>query len=171
MSFTFRTLAATAAIVLAMPAFAQGIEIAQPYARSASPTAKTGAAFMQIINHGEADRLIGAASPAAELVQLHTHMETDDGVMQMMHVQEGFDLPAGETVSLERGGKHVMLMGLTSPLEQGATVSVTLTFEKAGEMVLDVPVDLERMPGDMDMSGGAEMDHDMEHGDDKAKAE
>ncbi len=170
MSFTFRTLAATVAIAVAMPAFAQGIEIAEPYARSASPTAKTGAAFMQIINHGEADRLTGASSPAADLVQLHTHMESDDGVMQMMHVEEGFDLPAEDTLSLERGGKHVMLMGLTAPLEQGATVPVTLTFEKAGDMVLDVPVDLERMPG-MDMGDGAGMDHDMDHGDDVGKSE
>ncbi|HEY9039969.1 MAG TPA: copper chaperone PCu(A)C [Roseovarius sp.] len=171
MSFTYRTLAAAAAIVLAMPAFAQGIEIAEPYARSASPTAKTGAAFMQVINHGEADRLTGASSPAADLVQLHTHMESDEGVMKMMHVEEGFDLPAGGTLSLERGGKHVMLMGLTAPLEQGATVSVTLTFEKAGDMVLDVPVDLKRMPGGMDMSDGAGMDHDMDHGEDVGKSE
>lgn len=167
MSFTFRTLAATAAIAFAMPAFAEGIEIADPYARSASPTAKTGAAFMQIINHDEADRLINASSPAADLVQLHTHLEGDDGVMKMMHVEEGFDLPEDGTLHLQRGGKHVMLMGLTSPLEQGATVSVTLTFEKAGDMVLDVPVDLERMPGGMDH----DMDHDMEHGDDAATTE
>ncbi|MCQ0093648.1 copper chaperone PCu(A)C [Roseovarius sp. M141] len=166
MSFTFRTLAATAAIVFAMPAFAGSIEIADPYARSAAPTAKTGAAFMQIVNHGEADRLINAASPAADLVQLHTHVEGDDGVMKMMHVEEGFDLPAEGTLSLERGGKHVMMMGLTSPLEQGATVSVTLTFEKAGDLVVEIPVDLERMPGD-----GAKMDHDMEHGDHAGKSE
>ena len=172
MSFTFRTLAATAAIVFAMPAFAEGIEIVEPYARSASPTAKTGAAFMQIVNHGEADRLINATSPAADLVQLHTHIEGDNGVMKMVHVEEGFDLPAGGTLSLERGGKHVMLMGLTSPLEQGATVSVTLTFETAGDMVLDVPVDMERMPaGGMDMEGDPEMDHEMEDGDDTTKSE
>lgn len=168
MSFTFRTLAATAAIAFAMPAYAESIEIVAPYARSASPTAKTGAAFMQIVNHGEADRLTGASSPAADLVQLHTHMESDEGVMKMVHVEEGFDLSAGETLSLERGGKHVMLMGLTAPLEQGATVSVTLTFEKAGDMVLDVPVDLERMPGDgINIGDGAGIDH----GNDVGKSE
>ncbi len=171
MSFTFRTLAATAAITFALPVFAEGIEIADPYARSAAPTAKTGAAFMQIVNHGDDDRLTGASSPAADLVQLHTHVESDDGVMKMMHVEEGFDLPAGGTLSLERGGNHVMLMGLTAPLEQGAIVPITLTFEKAGDMVLDVPVDLERMPGGMDMGDGAAMDHDMGQGDDAGKAE
>lgn len=147
MSFTFRTLAATAAIAFAMPAFAGDIEIVAPYARSASPTAKTGAAFMQIVNHGGADRLIDAASPAADLVQLHTHIEGEGGVMKMQHVEEGFDLPEYGTLSLERGGHHVMLMGLTAPLEQGDTVSVTLTFETAGDMTVEVPVDLERQPG------------------------
>ncbi len=149
MSFTFRTFAATAAIalampVLAMPAFAGDIMVEDAYVRSASPTAKTGAAFMQIINHGEADRLTGVASPAADLVQLHTHVESSDGVMQMKHVEGGFEVPADGTLSLERGGKHVMLMGLTAPLAQGDTVPVTLSFEKAGDVTIDVSVDLER---------------------------
>ena len=147
MSFTFRSIAAAAAIACAMPAFAGGITVQDAYARSASPTAKTGAAFMQIVNDGEDDRLIGAASPAANVVQLHTHVESGDGVMQMKHVEEGFDMPAGSTLSMERGGKHVMMMGLTAPLAQGDIVPITLTFEKAGDMTIDVPVDLERMPG------------------------
>ena len=147
MSFTFRSIAAAAAIACAMPAFAGSITVQDAYARSASPTAKTGAAFMQIVNDGPDDRLIGAASPAADVVQLHTHVESGDGVMQMKHVEDGFDMPAGSTLSMERGGKHVMMMGLTAPLAQGDVVPVTLTFEKAGDMTIDVPVDLNRMPG------------------------
>ncbi|WP_138934502.1 copper chaperone PCu(A)C [Roseovarius arcticus] len=147
MSFTFRSIAVAAAIACAMPAFAQGITVEDAYVRSASPTAKTGAAFMQVVNDGEDDRLIGAASPAANVVQLHTHIEGGDGVMQMKHVEEGFDVPAGTTLSMERGGKHVMMMGLTAPLAQGDVVPVTLTFEKAGDITIDVPVDLKRMPG------------------------
>ncbi|WP_324755076.1 copper chaperone PCu(A)C [Roseovarius sp. Pro17] len=169
MSFTFRTFAATAGIALALampilatPAFAADIMVDDAYARSASPTAKTGAAFMQIVNHGEADRLTGAASPAADLVQLHTHVESSDGVMQMMHVEDGFELPADSTLSLERGGKHVMFMGLTAPLAQGDTVPVTLSFEKAGNVTIDVTVDLERLPGE---AMTHDMDHDMDHED------
>lgn len=156
MTLAIRSLLTGAALLAAMPAFASDIMIDDAYARSASPTAKTGAAFMQIVNHGEADRLVDVTSPAAELVQLHTHVESDAGVMQMKHVEEGFDLPANGTLSLERGGKHVMLMGLTAPLEQGKSVPVTLTFEKAGEMTIDVTVDLERAPGEG-------MSHDMDH--------
>lgn len=162
MSFTFRTFAAAAVLAiaipaLAMPAIACDIEVHDAYALSASPTAKTGAAFMEIVNVGDADHLIGVASPAAERVELHAHVESGDGVMQMIHVEDGFELPARSTLTLQRGGKHVMLMGLTAPLVQGNMVPVTLSFEKAGDITVDVPVDLERKPG-------VAMDHDMDHG-------
>lgn len=131
---------------LAMPAFgAETITITDAYARASSAMAKTGAAFMIIENRGaEDDRLIAAKSEAAERVELHTHLESDDGVMQMLEVEEGFAIPAGGTHALERGGDHVMFMGLRTPFEHGATVTLTLTFEIAGDLVAEIPVDLER---------------------------
>ena len=161
------TSAALAATLLALPAFAQDITVSDAYARASSPVAKSGAAFMVIHNAGsQDDRLISAQSDAAAVVELHTHMDMGEGVMKMMHVEEGFPIPAGGMHALARGGDHVMLMGLTGPMEQGNTVSVTLVFENAGEMVLDVPVDLARKPdeGAHDMSGG--MSHDMSHDND-----
>lgn len=142
-----------AALFAASPALAADITINDAYARSASPAAKSGAAFMEIVNTGtEDDRLIAAASDAAAKVELHTHKDMGDGVMKMMEVEEGFPVPAGGNHVLERGADHVMLMGLTGPMEQGETVTVTLTFEKAGDMVVEIPVDLERQ-------GGAMIDH------------
>ena len=144
MSLRLTAFTALAALTFSAAAMAQGIEVHDPYARSASPMAKTGAAFMVIHNHGDAsDRLIGASSPAAKMVQLHTHRE-EDGVMKMIHVDDGFALPADGEIVMERGGKHVMLMGLTEPLDQGKTIPVTLTFETSGEIEIEVPVDLER---------------------------
>lgn len=132
------------ALILAAPAFAE-IKIADAYARSASPMAKSGAAFLVIRNaDATADRLIGAQSDAAARTELHTHLDDGNGVMRMVHVEEGFELPADGEITMVRGGKHVMLMGLTSPMEQGGTVTVTLTFENAGDIVVEVPVDLER---------------------------
>lgn len=147
MSLRSSLLAACASLVLVTPALGQEIEIHDPYARSASPMARTGAAFMVIHNHGDADdRLIGVASPAAEKVELHTHRE-EDGVMRMIHVEDGFALPAGDgEIVMKRGGHHVMFMGLTAPFEHGETVPLTLVFETTGEVTLDVPVDLERRP-------------------------
>lgn len=146
MSLKSSLFAALAATALATPVLAQEIHVLDTYARSASPMAKTGAAFMLIENIGDADdRLIGAASPVAQKVELHTHIE-EGGVMKMVHVEEGFALPAGETLILQRGGAHVMLMGLTESFEQGKIIPLTLVFEKSGEIVVEVPVDLERKP-------------------------
>jgi copper(I)-binding protein len=148
MSLKSSLLAAVASLALVTPATAQEIEIHDPYARSASPMAKSGAAFMVIRNVGDAgDRLIGVESVAAQKVELHTHRE-EDGVMRMIHVEEGFALPEGGEIRMERGGHHVMLMGLTAPFEQGGTIPLTLIFETSGEVTLDVPIDLERAPED-----------------------
>ena len=136
------TLTAGAAILsIASAAFAGDITIDDAYARSSGKNAKAGAAFMTITNSGEDDRLIGVTSDVAARVELHTHKENADGVMQMLHVEEGFDLPAGAEHHLKRGGDHVMFMGLNQPFEHGATVPVTLIFEKAGEMTLEIADD------------------------------
>ncbi|EPX85420.1 copper chaperone PCu(A)C [Salipiger mucosus] len=133
-------------LALATPAAAD-IVISDAYARSAMPGAKTGAAFMQIENTGaEDDRLVAVDSEAAMKVELHTHVDMGDGVVKMTEVEEGFAIPAGGHHMLARGGDHVMFMGVTQPFEHGGTVTVTLTFEKAGERVVDIPVDLERQP-------------------------
>lgn len=151
MSFKPTLLAAAAALALTLPGAASamdGIMITDPYARSSSPMARSGAAFMEITNHaGEADRLVAAASPIAERVELHTHIEDGEGIMRMLEVEGGFEVPAGETILLQRGGMHVMFLGLTGEMAQGDMVDLTLTFEKAGEIELEVPVDLERMDG------------------------
>ncbi|KIC12317.1 copper-binding protein [Leisingera sp. ANG-M1] len=148
MSLKSVVLAAAAAAAFATSAFAgdaRKIMVHDPYARVSSPTAKAGAAFMEIMNHtGEDDRLIDVRSDAAARVQLHTHQEDANGVMKMMHVEEGFAVPAGAAHMLKRGGDHVMFMGLTQGLNHGDVVKVTLVFEKAGEIEIEVPVDLER---------------------------
>jgi hypothetical protein len=154
MSFRTALLAGACALIPALASAQVAIE--DPYARAASPSAISGAAFMQIMNMGEAeDRLVAAASDVAERVELHTHV-MDGDVMRMVEVEEGFAVPAGESISLERGGMHVMFLGLNRPLTQGDEVEVTLTFEQAGEVTVTIPVDNERMP--------AGMGHGMQHG-------
>lgn len=160
--FKTTLLAGAAALGLVLPAFAE-ITVEDAYARSASPMAKSGAAFMLIHNSGEtADRLIAVSSDAAARTELHTHLEDGNGVMRMVHVEEGFELPAEGMIAMQRGGKHVMLMGLNDAMEQGETVTITLTFEQAGDVVIEVPVDLERQDhGGMQHGTGA-----MKHGSD-----
>jgi copper(I)-binding protein len=140
--------AAIAATLLATTSvFAADIMIDDPYVRSSTPNSKTGAAFMTLMNHSDHDdRLIGARSDAAARVGLHTHIEDANGVMKMNEIVAGIPIAAGETHAMERGGDHVMLMGLTGPLEQGLEITVTLTFEKAGDVEVQIPVDHARKP-------------------------
>lgn len=144
--------AASAALVLAGPAWAE-IEVHDAYARSSNTMA--GAAFMVIHNQGDTDdRLIGVASDAAQRVELHTHIEDDNGVMRMVHVEEGMIVPAGGEIVMKRGADHVMFMGLTAPFEQDDVLSVTLIFETAGDVTVEIPVDQDRTE-----------DHGMDHND------
>ena len=110
---------------------------------------------MQIANDGAADRLIEARSDIARKVELHTHI-FENGVAKMREVEGGIPLPAGETVSLERGGLHVMFMGLTRPMNDGETFPLTLVFESGAELQLDVAVDNARRP-DQPMGGHGAM--------------
>lgn len=130
----------TAGALLADP-----ITISDAFARANGPNAKAGAAFMVIENTADtADRLIAAATDRARRVELHTHKIDANGVARMREVEGGFLIPANGGHALKRGGDHVMLMGLTQPFVNGETISVTLTFETAGEIVVDMPVRLGR---------------------------
>jgi hypothetical protein len=150
-----KSLLAATAVFFALPAFADGIEINDAYARVSTAMSKSGAAFMVIANSsGADDRLVSVASDVADRVELHTHKAGADGVMQMVEVPEGFAVPAGGQHVLQRGGDHVMFMGLHRSLAQGDVVTVTLTFEKAGDVVLDIPVDLTRAEAPMQMEQG-----------------
>lgn len=147
-----RSLLALPLLALALPAQAQQVRAGdivavQAWSRSA-PRGGSGAAFVTLRNTGsQPDRLISATSPAAGRVELHS-MVRDGDVMRMREVP-GIDLPPGQEVVLRPGGLHVMLMGLSQSLDQGATVPVTLTFQRGGQLVLDVPIQAAgaRQPG------------------------
>lgn len=152
----FQSFLAAAAVFLAAPAFAHdGVHINDPYARTMGEIGASGAIFLEIENHADVDdRLVAAASDVADKVELHTHKEGADGVMQMMAVPEGFPVTALQAHKLQRGGDHIMLMGLTREVKDGDMISVTLTFEHAGEVVVEVPVDNARKPEEMGMGMG-----------------
>ncbi len=109
------------------------------YVRAVPPGATVSAAFMTLHNPTGAPRaVVAAASPAATTVELHTHQH-DGGVMRMRQV-ERIDVPAGGQTALAPGGYHVMLIGLTGPLAEGATVPLTLTLDDGTRVTVDAPV-------------------------------
>ena len=148
----------SAGLLAAGAAIAQDITVHDAYARASGPAAQSGAIFMVIQNDGATDdRLVAAATDAAQRVELHTHAEDSAGVMRMIELEDGIPVPAGNSRELMRGGDHVMLLGLTRPLNHGDNLSLTLTFETAGEIEVEVPIDLERMPQPRHMHGHGAM--------------
>ena len=115
------------------------ITIVHAYARPTAPGQPVGGAYLRLVNQGPADRLVAARSEVAAGVELHSmHMEGD--VMRMREIA-AVELPAGRTVALKPGGMHLMLVGLKAPLETGDSFPLTLKFERAGEVVVTVPVE------------------------------
>lgn len=97
-------------------------------------------AYVTIRNTGkEADRLVSVSCDCATTTELHS-MTTKNGVMEMAEMKDGFAIAPGETLTLKPGGNHIMLMGLKVRPQDGSTVNVKLTFEKAGEITLAMPV-------------------------------
>ena len=123
----------------------EGIAIEHSYARANGTSARAGAAFLVIKNFSdEGDLLIGAKTDVSNIAELHTHKMDANGMTTMGPVEGGLAVPGHSQVELKRGGNHVMMMGLTQPLNQGDVVTLTLIFEKAGEITVQVPVDLKR---------------------------
>jgi copper(I)-binding protein len=131
--------------ILALPAFALdyklgAIEIGHPWSRATPPTAEAGGGFLAITNTGTTpDRLIAVKSPAADKVEIH-EMKMDGNIMRMREVEKGIEIPPGATVELKPGGFHVMFMGLRAPFAKDAKVPLTLVFEKAGSIDVDLMV-------------------------------
>ena len=141
-----------------------GLTIADPWARTSPEDTTYGAVYLSLTS-ADGDALVGASVPAdiAGTVEIHETVVADDassdttmamggessdttettmaGMGQMtMRPIDSLELPAGETVTLEPGGYHIMLIDLVAPLETGQEIEVTLTFESAGERTITVPV-------------------------------
>ncbi len=151
MKNTFAITLAIAASLIACAAGARDYQLStlaieQPFARATPPAAEVGGAYMTIDNKGAAaDRLVRVSSPAAGQVQIHS-MAMDGNVMRM-HEIAGLDLPAGKSVALKPGGLHLMMLGLRHPLTEGSRIPMTLTFEHAG--TIDIEVVVQSMTADM----------------------
>lgn len=116
------------------------ISIRGAFIRATLPRAPVGGAYLTITNAGgQDDRLIGATAPVGRNVEIH-EMSMQDGVMSMRRMADGLVIPAGHSVTLDPSGMHLMINGLTERLEEGGTLTLILTFERAGEVA--VPFDI-----------------------------
>ena len=133
------TAASILAIASAGRAQGEGIEVRDAFARATIGNATSGAVYLTIVNHASGpDRLVSASTPVAARTDLH--MTVRDGDVVRMRRLETIEIEAGGTVAFEPGGAHVMLSGLAAPLVEGESFELTLEFEAAGALRLEVPV-------------------------------
>jgi copper(I)-binding protein len=126
-------------VALALAAQAQDVpRVEGAWARPTVSGQSGGGGFLKITAGRAADRLIGVRAPVSKSTELHT-MQLDGVVMRMRPI-DAIVIPAGQTVELKPGGNHVMFMGLAQPLRPGARFPLTLRFETAGELTVEVQV-------------------------------
>lgn len=123
---------------ISLPAAAnETVRVLDAWARETILASRPGAAYATIESASD-DRLLGVTTPAANHVMIHA-IESDGDVSRMKHI-ETLALPAGERITLAPGGMHLMLIRLHDKLNEGATFPITLRFEKAGEVTVEVSV-------------------------------
>ncbi|MCS7038403.1 MAG: copper chaperone PCu(A)C [Caldilineales bacterium] len=131
------------------------ITVENPWVRATMMADGNSAAYMVLKNGGhEADALIGAITDVTATVELHD-MVMEGDVMKMRPVAgQRIPIPARGQVELKPGGLHIMLIGLKQKLDPGATVDLTLRFEKAGEVRVKAEVRAAEGLGDTHMEHG-----------------
>lgn len=119
---------------------AGNLRIEGAWTRATPPQASAAGGYVTITNEGDTDdRLSGGSANGIDKVEIH-EMAMDGDVMKMRPLADGLPIPAGETVTLEPGGLHLMMMGLSDPFKAGDTIAVSLTFEKSGSVTIMLPV-------------------------------
>lgn len=116
------------------------LSIQHPWSRETATGQAVGGGFMVVTNaSAKPDKLVGATTPLAREVQLHT-MSMEGGVMRMRQVEGGIAVPAKGKLEMKPGGYHLMFMGLKRPLKKGERFPVTLRFQTAGTLKVQFAV-------------------------------
>lgn len=126
--------------------------------------AMTGA-FGHLANTtGEDLTIVKLNSDAADLLEMH---ETVDGMMR--EIDGGFEVKAGETLVLEPGGDHFMLMEMAEDINPGDVITVTVETDNGDTQDIDFEarefVGAQENYGNIDDEHGGHGDHG-EHGHD-----
>ena len=127
---------------LSAPALAgsEDVVVEGAWSRASIGTSRPGAAYMTIRNAGdEAVTLSEIRTDIAMMPEIHRSSTNDPGVSSMAPAGS-IVIGSGETVALEPGGLHAMLMRLLRPMAEGERYKLTLVFSDGGEVVVDVPI-------------------------------
>jgi copper(I)-binding protein len=129
--------------------------VSDAWVREPAEGATATAAYAVITNDGdEAITLVAASSPLTDQVELHETSMADDGTMSMQEKESGFVIEAGDSLVMEPGGAHVMMLDV-DPAEVAGEIEITYDFDGADPVTVQAAVQPLPAGGDM-----AEMEHD-----------
>lgn len=117
----------------------EGIVVNDAWARAARQDQPATAAYLSLCSADGNDALVSASFAGANATELHVTVTSEDGTAAMSQTQS-IDLPAGETVALKPGGAHIMMIGVTEAIAPGDSPVLTLEFEKADPVEIELEV-------------------------------
>jgi copper(I)-binding protein len=113
------------------------LRIDHPWSRPTPPGAPTPAGYLTVTNTGATpDRFLDGSTPDAAKIEIHS-MSMAGGIMRMRPVADGLALPPRQTIKLEPGSFHLMIIGPKHALKIGEHIPATLRFQHAGEVKVE----------------------------------
>ncbi|MET0536308.1 MAG: copper chaperone PCu(A)C [Steroidobacter sp.] len=119
------------------PSAQEPVSIEDPWANATPVGASVAAVYLQLIAD-EPDTLLAASTTVADHIEMHASRE-ENGMMTMRPLAT-VDLEARKPFSFAPGGAHFMLMGLRQPLVAGMRIPMTLEFQRAGAITVQVQI-------------------------------
>lgn len=109
------------------------------WVRWVPPTSRNSAAYFTIENPTLADDLlVGASTPRARVAELHKTVSV--GLAKSMQRVDSVRITGATRLELSPGGYHIMLIDLTTPLQEGEQIPLTLEFKRSGKVDVKFPV-------------------------------
>lgn len=119
----------------------RSLEIVHPWAHETAAPGGDAVVSMRIRNVGKRpDRLVGATSPAADSVEIVSATPVAPA-KPAAPAPPTISVPPGAVTELGRTGAHLVMKGLKARLTAYALVPVTLRFERAGAVAIEVMVE------------------------------
>jgi len=117
----------------------EGLKVEQLWARASLAGVRNGIVYGRLADAGGASvELVSASTPVADHVEFHVHSVTA-GVMAMRSLDE-IKVEPGQVMTLQPGGKHMMLIDLKRPLTAGQSFPLILKLADGDSVTVAVSV-------------------------------
>jgi len=134
------------------------VTIEAPWVREAPPTAKMLASYMVLHNNGDTSEILKSAA-AKGFNRVEIHRTTINNGIASMEAQDSLEIPAKESVVLQPGSYHLMLIDGDHHLQEGENVEISLNF--ANDKTIEIQAPVRKAPNAPEGHGSKE--HHGEH--------